>query len=270
MFTSTIADVYDRKGEFVGTKTVCAVSRDRVINTWLHGFFDQDGIIIGWLCFVPNDFQHNNGVFYSSKPSESLVRESRVAAITEKNFDVMAVYLAVRHSMESTWLNDRDQFLFPTDGWMDDRCFVADCIMYALFNKQNRIMSADGVNHWIPFTEAEVDAKDRFASHFMSDYLRDSASLRENLSPAAKSVLDAGRELWRYYHAQPGANPNASFYDIRLHFQGATVDAKGKSKMNASSSDETYTSLLANLRAAMKNLAKAIEPKVYEYGFLKK
>ncbi|MBQ3314567.1 MAG: hypothetical protein IJG70_01235, partial [Kiritimatiellae bacterium] len=270
VFTSTIADVYDRKGEFVGTKTICAVSRDRVINTWLHGFFDQDGIIIGWLCFVPNDFQHNNGVFYSSKPSESLVRESRVAAITEKNFDVMAVYLAVRHSMESTWLNDRDQFLFPTDGWMDDRCFVADCIMYALFNKQNRIMSADGVNHWIPFTEAEVDAKDRFASHFMSDYLRDSASLRENLSPAAKSVLDAGRELWRYYHAQPGANPNASFYDIRLHFQGATVDAKGKSKMNASSSDETYTSLLANLRAAMKNLAKAIEPKVYEYGFLKK
>ena len=291
VFTSTIADVYDRKGEFVGTKTICAVSRDRVINTWLHGFFDQDGIIIGWLCFVPNDFQHNNGVFYSSKPSESLVRESRVAAITEKNFDVMAVYLAVRHSMESTWLNDRDQFLFPTDGWMDDRCFVADCIMYALFNKQNRIMSADGVNHWIPFTEAEVDAKDRFASHFMSELLnkhtdwlrsndlRDSEKVSDvsreqirvlNRSPAAKSVLDAGRELWRYYHAQPGANPNASFYDIRLHFQGATVDAKGKSKMNASSSDETYTSLLANLRAAMKNLAKAIEPKVYEYGFLKK
>ena len=31
----------------------------------------------------------------------------------------------------------------------------------------------------------------------------------------------------------------------------------------------TYTALLANLRAAMKNLAKHIEPKVYEYGFLK-
>ena len=89
------------------------------------------------------------------------------------------------------------------------------------------------------------------------------------MSPQARAVLDAGRELWRYYHAQPGANPNASYYDIRLHFQGTTTDAKGKVKMNSESPDATYTALLANLRAAMKNLAKRIEPKVYEYGFLK-
>ena len=43
-----------------------------------------------------------------------------------------------------------------------------------------------------------------------------------------------------------------------------------KAKMNSTSADETYTSLLANLRVAMKNLARQIEPKVYEYGFLKK
>ena len=89
-------------------------------------------------------------------------------------------------------------------------------------------------------------------------------------SNAALAVLDAGRELWRYYHAQPNANPNASYYDIRLHFQGTTTDAKGKVKMNSESPDATYTALLANLRAAMKNLAKRIEPKVYEYGFLKR
>ena len=89
------------------------------------------------------------------------------------------------------------------------------------------------------------------------------------MSQQARAVLDAGRELWRYYHAQPNANPNASYYDIRLHFQGTTTDAKGKVKMKSESSDATYTALLANLRAAMKNLAKRIEPKVYEYGFLK-
>ena len=88
-------------------------------------------------------------------------------------------------------------------------------------------------------------------------------------SPAARAVLDAGRELWRYYHAQPGANPNASFYDIKFHFQGSTVDVRGKAKMNSESSDGKYTELLANLKAAMKNLAARIEPKVYEYGFLK-
>ena len=39
--------------------------------------------------------------------------------------------------------------------------------------------------------------------------------------------------------------------------------------MNSDSSDATYTARLTNLRAAMKNLAKRIEPKVYAYGFLK-
>ena len=92
--------------------------------------------------------------------------------------------------------------------------------------------------------------------------------VKENISPAACAVLDAGRQLWRYYHAQPGANPNASYYDIRLHFQGVTTDAHGKAKMNPASDDATYTRLLANLRTAMKALAANIEPKVYEYGFL--
>ena len=169
--------------------------------------------------------------------------------------------------------------------------------------KFNFIKSSDGVNHWIPFTEEEVDAKDCFQSHFMSDWLKGKRRIEEGakpvnapcqgeldlgnvdnvevlpianangqleLSPEAKAVLDAGRELWRYYHAQPNANPNASYYDIRLHFQGVKKTASGKEQMNVSSSDATYTELLAALRSAHRALAKAIEPKVYEYGFLKR
>ena len=159
------------------------------------------------------------------------------------------------------------------------------------------------MNHWIPFTEEEVGAKDCFKSHFMSDWLKGKRRIEEGekpvnapcqgeldlgnvdnvvvlpianangqleLSPEAKAVLDAGRELWRYYHAQPNANPNASYYDIRLHFQGVKKTASGKEQMNVSSSDATYTELLAALRSAHRALAKAIEPKVYEYGFLKR
>ena len=167
----------------------------------------------------------------------------------------------------------------------------ADCLVFALFHGQNRVSSADGVNHWIPFTEEEVGAKDCFKSHFMSDVLNGSGiqnpnpdnpvennsahsapprlCVKDHLSPAAASVLDAGRELWRYYHAQPNANPDASYYDIRLHFQGTKKTASGKLQMNPTSPDATYTSLLANLRAEMKLLARQIEPKVYEYGFLR-
>lgn len=85
------------------------------------------------------------------------------------------------------------------------------------------------------------------------------------MTPESQAVMDAGRELWRYYHTMADANPNASLYDIKEYFQGR--DAKGK--MNAKSDDKQYTGLLDNLKAAMQTLAAQIRPKVYEYGFLK-
>ncbi|MCC7224363.1 MAG: hypothetical protein IT273_11610 [Chitinophagales bacterium] len=89
-------------------------------------------------------------------------------------------------------------------------------------------------------------------------------------SAEATAVFDAGRELWRYYHAQKFAwdgnyNANASLYDIREHFQGRN----DKGRMNPKSSDEKYTELIGNLRDQLKILAEKIAPKVYEYGFLK-
>lgn len=77
--------------------------------------------------------------------------------------------------------------------------------------------------------------------------------------------MEAGKALWRYYHEQPEAIADAALYDIRLHFQG--VNDKGK--MNTGSQDEHYNQLMAELRQRLKVLAQKIEPKVYEYGFLK-
>jgi hypothetical protein len=57
---------------------------------------------------------------------------------------------------------------------------------------------------------------------------------------------------------------NASLYDIREHFQGRNE----KGKMNNKSADETYNRLIGVLREKLKILAKKLEPKVYEYGFL--
>ncbi len=83
-------------------------------------------------------------------------------------------------------------------------------------------------------------------------------------SPEATAVFDAGRELWRYYHAQPNANPNASYYDIREHFQ----KRNDRGRMNPTSEDVEYNRLLGNLKTAMEALRLKIVPKVYEYRFL--
>ena len=162
-----------------------------------------------------------------------------------------------------------------------DTEFKNDCLIFALFHGQNRIGSEYGTNHWIPFTETEVDAKEKFESNFMSRFIAGKLKATQNgdifengktprktpleFSSEAEIVFAAGRELWKYYHAVPGCNPNASLYDIRAHFQGRSA----KGRMNSKSSDEKYTELIGELRSRLKDLAQKIEPKVYEYGFLK-
>ncbi len=46
-----------------------------------------------------------------------------------------------------------------------------------------------GVNHWIPFAEAEVDAKDAYKSHFMVDFLR---RVTPQTSPLRDGVVAKG------------------------------------------------------------------------------
>jgi hypothetical protein len=88
---------------------------------------------------------------------------------------------------------------------------------------------------------------------------------KREFSSVAQAVFDAGRELWRYYHSQNDCNVNASLYDIREYFQ----ERNDKGKMNSKSNDERYNELIARLREHLRTLAHKIEPKIYEYGFLK-
>ena len=311
IFTTAVADVYDREGAFIGTKSIHSPDGQRVLTDWIRKFYDKTGEYLAYCRYLGSDFQHNNGVFITLSPSASDLKQVKGNWITAQNLMQFAIYFAVRLCIDADWLNDRDQFLYPNDGWKDDTAFQADSLVYAFFSGQNRVSSRDGVNHWIPFTEEEVGAKDCFASHFMSDWLAgrryvennapcqgeldlaggvgtdgtnetggtrasshasrlSHSSLLSHLSHEARAVLDAGRALWRYYHSQPDANPNAYYYDIRLHFQGVKRTASGKEQMNAASGDETYNSLLAALRSAHKALAAKIAPKVYEYGFLRR
>lgn len=140
----------------------------------------------------------------------------------------------------------------------------------------------------LSFHESQEDLLNANVGDFNGDI---KSPLREPLqfSPEATTVFDAGRELWKYYHntvgagfirpnpntpntftgnmnASPTYNPNASLYDIREHFQGRNEAGK----MNNKSQDPEYTKLIANLRDKLKLLALKIQPKVYEYEFLRK
>jgi hypothetical protein len=270
------ADVYSANGHFEGKKSIYNYDNLKNINDWLRPTWKKVEKRLAFLTCNSNDFQNSNGVFIQlNKANET---STYYKPITIENLIQSCIYFAVRKCIAATWLNDRDQFLYPNDGWQTDLEFQNDCLTYTLFS--NNIQSKYGVNHWIPFTEMEVDAPEAFESSFMSDFRKgkiqkaasdlfqkEQAAQKEPLifSAEAQAVFSAGKNLWTYYLQQPNCNVNASLYDIREHFQGRN-DA---GKMNNRSEDEDYTKYIKALREQLQVLETKLQPKVYEYGFLK-
>lgn len=288
VFTETLSDVYSADGTFLMKKIIFSYDGYKVINDWAQTFIDRTvessknsiysiGTIIG----VGNDFQNQRTVRIENpwKPWNHQYQWQ----ITTNNLLASCVYFAVRTIIPADWLNDRDQFLAPSNNWKEDVDFQNECLAYTIFHAN--IRSDETVNHWIPFHEKEVNARDNYKSHFMIDFISgkrypikesDLFSNSENtplpltFSAEAKAVLDAGRELWRYYHSQPDSNPNASLYDIKLYFQGTKTTKNGKVQMKTNSDDEKYMELIQNLRIKLRVLSSIIEPKIYKYGFLRR
>lgn len=274
---SYLYDIYDENQIFIGNRKIYSYSNCKYINDWYKNFYDNSSEEIGIMNTRGNDFQNYNYIRISSDNNHN-----HTNIITKNNLLQSCIYLSVRHCIEADWLNDRYQFLYPKNTWEDDTEFQNDCVAFTLFHSQNRISSEQGVNHWIPFTENELNAKDSFASHFMTDFLsgkikktisgNDSlfssgtkSSYPLKFSSEANAVFEAGLSLWKYYHSFDLINVNASYYDIRAFFQ----KFNDKGRMNPTSKDETYNSLLACLKSKMDILAQKIAVKVYEHGFLK-
>lgn len=280
VFVQTKADVYDEHSKYIGQKTIALMETSKSINDWIISTRNRTNETeIGYMSAKGNDFQNANYNFIINNKEQ--LPHPRGTSITDKNIKEIVIYLAVRQCIEATWLNDRDQFFFPKDTWEDDLEFQSDCLAYTLFHRQNRISAVNGLNHWIPFTEEEVGAKERFHSHFMANFIcgkrktmpkadlftaPDSSSTLTAIvfSTEAQAVMDAGRELWRYYHSHSQIINDASYYDIRFFFQGKN----DKGKMNSTSDNKRYCELLGALRETRERLAAKLQEKVYEHGFL--
>lgn len=278
-----VCDVYLKNNkQKIGQKTFFG-ELPQSINKWIKTFDykNGNGNGLGYMGNPAPDFQHNSQLYISIKKG---IEHFNFWSFSEHNIIQGGIYFAVRHCIEPTWLNDRDQFLCPNNKWENDTEFQNDCLTFTLFHGQNRITSKEGTNHWIPFAEQEVNAKEKFDSNFMNKFIQGKLKPNGNgnlyepekirttpleFSAEAQAVFEAGRNLWKYYHSQkfiPGTyNPNASLYDIKEYFQGRNE----KGKMNNKSNDEIYNELIACLRKKLQTLADKIEPKVYEYRFLR-
>lgn len=220
---------------------------------------------IGWLNCAGNDLQNATAktMLFSSGYGSA-----RGFFVTPENLWQAAVVFAVRRLIKPTWLNDRDQFLQPSQPLNDE--FKADCLVWMLFNGSNLSAGADGlhwndrdwslVNHFVPFTEAEVGVKGRFESDFMARY-----TAGMTFSPEAQAVLNEGRRLWRRFHAIqfPGrirdelklGRPDAGWYQIRRALEDYA---------------ESELTDFGPMKIAYAALSEKLRPMVFSLGFLPK
>jgi hypothetical protein len=223
---------------------------------------------LGFLFAGNNDLQNaSTGTVLTS--SIYTGRNGGGSYILPENIERCAIVFAVRRLIKPTWINDRDQFLQPSVELPDD--FKSDCLIWMLFNGSNLSAGADGLewnnrswsltNHFVPYSEAELGAQGRMESDFMVRHL---ATL--TLSAEAQAVLDAGRELWRLFHATAfpqkirddyklgrPTRPDAGWYQIRK-------------ALEAHADERPYDD--SAFRTAYAALSDKLRPQVFELGFL--
>jgi hypothetical protein len=211
-----------------------------------------------------NDFQ-NAGTMTAVFSSVHSIGHAGGYFITPENLWQAAVVFSVRMLIPHTWQNHNDQFLQPSETLTDE--FKSDCLVWMLFAGKNLTAGADGlrwndrdwslVNHFIPFTEAEVGAK-RFESDFMVRYMAGMV-----FSPEAQAVLDEGRKLWTRFHAIDFP------HKIRAELKLNRADA-GWYQIRKALEQYGGTELtdFDPFKAAYAALGAKLRPMVYELGFL--
>lgn len=166
-------EVFDSLGEFLGYKNIHSCNKVLFLADYLQKFQPKKrDTIFGYLDPGRNSFQHQNLVHISviDKSQQSHVKYFPIIATT---ILLVSVFFSIRHCIKATWQNDRDQFYAPyDDAFQDDSEFKNNCLIFMLFHTQNRITTTQGTNHFIPFSETEVNAKERYSSHALLDFLK--------------------------------------------------------------------------------------------------
>ncbi len=299
-FTEIKTEVFDKNVQPIGEKSFFNLPNNVLLNVWLsrpkkntvEALPLKNGITpataeprvtnwsddaIAYMYCGKNDLQHTvqQTVLYSSPYGQG-----DGFYLNPDNLWQAAVIYAVRRLIKPTWLNDRDQFLQPTEPLTNE--FKSDCLLWMLFNGSNLTASADKlewngkswsiVNHFIPFTEDEVGANGRFESDFMVRYLatlRQAQGERNYLSPEAQAVLTAGRTLWQAYFKDTDKDGRTVRDELKLNRPDVGWYQIRNALKKRNESGDVMPVDFSTFEDAYKQLGDKLRPQVYELGFLR-
>ncbi|MEK9157876.1 MAG: hypothetical protein AAB638_01670 [Patescibacteria group bacterium] len=230
------------------------------VKTWADG-------AIAYMCSGTNDLQ--NAAKYTFLLSSPASRGNGFY-VTRDNVWQAAIIFSVQRLIKPTWVNDRDQFLQPPGTLTEE--FKNDCLIWMLFNGSNLTASANDlewnskkwsiVNHFIPFTEKEVNSPEHFESDFMVKYLAD-----RKLSDEAGLVLEEGKKIWQAYFTQ--TDEHAIRDDLKLNRPDVGWYQVRKALQARNASGDFAPLSFKSFEEAYRSLTEKLQPQVYELGFLK-
>ncbi len=289
--TEITVDVLDKKAQQIGEKKFFNLPNNTYLNVWMDKPETNEELalplsnaikvsanprlkkscdaMVGYLYASNNDLQHA-GMETCLTSSIFTGGNGGGAYVKTENLWQAAVVFTVRRIVKSTWSNNRDQFLQPAAELTEE--FKTDSLLWMLFNGSNLTASADGlewngkswsiVNHFIPYTEEEVGAPDRFESDFMVQYLAD-----KTLSAEATAVLDAGRQLWKAYFTQTDPRSVRDQYKLNRPDVGWYQIRNALAERNKS--DDAAPVSLAPLEDSYQVLTEKLRLQVFSLGFLR-
>jgi hypothetical protein len=289
--TEIVVEVLDKKAQQIGEKKFYNLPNITYLNVWMYKPETNEELalplsnaikvssnprlkkscdhMVGYLYASNNDLQHA-GMETCLTSSIFTGGNGGGAYINTENLWQAAVVFTMRRIVKPTWINDRDQFLQPSEPLTDE--FKTDCLLWMLFNGSNLTASANDlewngkkwsiVNHFIPFTEEEVGAPDRFESDFMAQYLAD-----KTLSADAQAVLDTGRTLWQAYFAHTDVRTVRDEYKLNRPDVGWYQIRNALKARNASG--DTAPVSFDPFEQAYQALTEKLRPQVFSLGFLR-
>lgn len=80
-----------------------------LIGAWLRKFYDdKNSQNLAWLVLTSADIQIQNGIYFTKSPTQSDIKQHKLAQITLQNIIQFSIYLAIRQAVEISWLNNKD------------------------------------------------------------------------------------------------------------------------------------------------------------------